>query len=61
MPRIQRFVKHNANRFRRIAVELATGRGKPPEFTRTQELFIQWNAERLGISVEEGRKRYRAS
>jgi SAM-dependent methyltransferase len=26
--------------------------------TRTQELFLQWNAERLGISLEESRQRY---
>jgi SAM-dependent methyltransferase len=29
--------------------------------TQTQEMFIIWNSERLGISVEESRKRYFAS
>jgi Methyltransferase domain len=29
--------------------------------TRTQELFLQWNAERLGISLEESKRRYLAS
>jgi SAM-dependent methyltransferase len=29
--------------------------------TRTQQLFIEWNAERLGISLEESRRRYAAS
>jgi SAM-dependent methyltransferase len=29
--------------------------------TRTQEYFIEWNAERLGISVAESRSRYAAS
>jgi hypothetical protein len=27
-------------------------------FNRTQELFISWNAERLGISQEDSRRRY---
>ena len=29
--------------------------------TRTQELFLQWNAERLGITLEESKRRYTAS
>jgi 2-polyprenyl-3-methyl-5-hydroxy-6-metoxy-1,4-benzoquinol methylase len=29
--------------------------------TRTQEMFLAWNAERLGISLEESRRRYAAS
>lgn len=31
------------------------------DFTRTQEMFLKWNAERLGISPEESRRRYAAS
>jgi 2-polyprenyl-3-methyl-5-hydroxy-6-metoxy-1,4-benzoquinol methylase len=31
------------------------------EFTSTQELFCEWNAERLGITLEESRERYRQS
>jgi 2-polyprenyl-3-methyl-5-hydroxy-6-metoxy-1,4-benzoquinol methylase len=33
----------------------------PVGLTRTQELFLQWNAERLGISIEESKRRYTAS
>jgi 2-polyprenyl-3-methyl-5-hydroxy-6-metoxy-1,4-benzoquinol methylase len=29
--------------------------------TRTQEMFLQWNADRLGISLEESARRYAAS
>jgi len=29
--------------------------------TRTQEAFLRWNAERLGISLEESKRRYAAS
>jgi hypothetical protein len=29
--------------------------------TRTQEAFLQWNAERLGIPLEESKQRYAAS
>jgi len=29
--------------------------------TRTQEAFLQWNSERLGISLEESKRRYAAS
>lgn len=29
--------------------------------TRTQQMFLEWNAERLGISVEESKRRYAAS
>jgi hypothetical protein len=29
--------------------------------TRTQEMFLQWNADRLGISLEESKRRYAAS
>lgn len=29
--------------------------------TRTQQLFLQWNAERLGISLDESKRRYAAS
>ena len=29
--------------------------------TRTQEAFVQWNAERLGIPIEESMRRYAAS
>lgn len=29
--------------------------------TRTQELFLQWNADRLGISLEDSKRRYAAS
>ena len=29
--------------------------------TQTQEMFLQWNAERLGISLEESKRRYAAS
>lgn len=29
--------------------------------TRTQDLFVQWNAERLGISLEDSKRRYAAS
>lgn len=29
--------------------------------TRTQELFVEWNADRLGIPLEESRRRYAAS
>jgi 2-polyprenyl-3-methyl-5-hydroxy-6-metoxy-1,4-benzoquinol methylase len=29
--------------------------------TKTQEMFLQWNAERLGISLEDSRRRYTAS
>jgi 2-polyprenyl-3-methyl-5-hydroxy-6-metoxy-1,4-benzoquinol methylase len=29
--------------------------------TQTQEMFLQWNAERLGITLEESRRRYAAS
>ena len=29
--------------------------------TRTQQFFLQWNAERLGISLEESQRRYKAS
>lgn len=29
--------------------------------TRTQEAFLQWNAERLSISLQESRRRYAAS
>lgn len=29
--------------------------------TRTQQFFLQWNAERLGISLEESQRRYAAS
>jgi SAM-dependent methyltransferase len=28
---------------------------------QTQEMFLQWNAERLGISIEESKRRYAAS
>jgi hypothetical protein len=30
----------------------------PSNLTRTQEYFIDWNAERLGISIDESRDRY---
>lgn len=35
-------------------------RQSPPSapFNRTQELFIRWNAERLGLTLEESRRRY---
>lgn len=37
-------------------------RGTPPaELTPTQELFCEWNAERMGFSLEESRRRYRES
>jgi Methyltransferase domain len=29
--------------------------------TRTQEMFLQWNAERLGISLDDSKERYAAS
>jgi SAM-dependent methyltransferase len=29
--------------------------------TRTQEMFLQWNADRLGISLEDSKRRYAAS
>ncbi len=29
--------------------------------TRTQQLFLQWNAERLGISLDESKRRYAES
>ncbi|MCI5140302.1 MAG: class I SAM-dependent methyltransferase [Candidatus Electrothrix sp. ATG1] len=39
-----------------------TPAGKSPkELNNTQALFCEWNAERLGISVAESRKRYDAS
>jgi len=31
------------------------------EFNSTQELFCEWNAERLGVTLEESRERYRQS
>ena len=33
----------------------------PSGMTRTQEMFLQWNADRLGISLEESKQRYAAS
>jgi SAM-dependent methyltransferase len=29
--------------------------------TRTQEMFLEWNADRLGISLEDSKRRYAAS
>ena len=34
---------------------------RPKGTTRTQELFVEWNADRLGIPLEESRRRYAAS
>jgi len=31
---------------------------RPDKFNRLQELFCQWNAERLGISLEQSRERF---
>ncbi len=33
----------------------------PPTLSATQELFCEWNAGQLGISLEESRARYVAS
>ena len=33
-------------------------KGRPDKLTQTQQSFIAWNAERLGITPEESRKRY---
>ena len=30
----------------------------PNDLTTTQQMFLQWNAERLGISIEESKNRY---
>ena len=37
------------------------GAGSAPKLTATQELFCEWNAEQLGITVEESRARFIAS
>jgi hypothetical protein len=34
---------------------------KADKLTGTQEAFLEWNAERLGISLEESKRRYAAS
>jgi hypothetical protein len=34
---------------------------KAAAMTRTQEAFLHWNSERLGISLEESKRRYAAS
>jgi SAM-dependent methyltransferase len=35
-----------------------SGGRQPGSLTRTQQLFIEWNAERMGVSFEEARERY---
>jgi len=40
---------------------ISTMGANPRTLTNTQELFINWNAERLGISVQASRDRYFAS
>lgn len=40
---------------------LGRGSSDTPPLSATQELFCQWNAERLNISLEESRERFLAS
>jgi cyclopropane fatty-acyl-phospholipid synthase-like methyltransferase len=37
---------------------ISTNGSPPAELTRTQQMFLYWNAERLNISFEESRNRY---
>lgn len=49
---------------RRLLDPILVGRRPSPAAIRlnpTQELFCRWNAERLGIDLEESRRRYRHS
>jgi SAM-dependent methyltransferase len=40
-------------------IEVTAGDGAPPgELTETQRLFLEWNAERLGIPLRESQSRY---
>ncbi len=51
-------------RARRLAAKLPWLRESVPVggiLTTTQQSFLRWNAERLGIPVEESRRRYEAS
>ncbi len=54
--------------FRKLARKLGAGQGgisrrgsKPEKLSDTQQQFVRWNAQRLGITIEESRQRYEDS
>jgi SAM-dependent methyltransferase len=54
--------------FRKLARKLIAGQGaistrgsKPKKLSDTQQQFVRWNAQRLGISPEESQQRYEDS
>lgn len=47
---------YEVNRIR--ALPVSRNSAAPNDLTLTQQLFIEWNAERLDISIDQSRKRY---